>query len=110
MSLNGIWKVEMIGPDGWEPTSTAFLEEGTFRAASTGRYSVGEYEVSDNQVVISATGRQFDQGPTILGKQKENFDFSFKGKFEGDVIEGAAQDSDGDYQVSFRLIRLANLP
>ena len=34
MSLNGIWKIEMLGPDGWESVSAAFLEDGNYRAAS----------------------------------------------------------------------------
>lgn len=43
MSVNGIWKVEMLGPYGWESVSTAFLEDGKYRAASEDHYTVGNY-------------------------------------------------------------------
>ena len=61
MSVEGIWKVEMLGPYGWENVSTAFLEDGRYLAASQDHYVTGSYEVNGNRVRViehlDTTGR-----------------------------------------------------
>ncbi len=109
-SLNGIWKVEMPGPSGWESTGTAFLEDGKYWAASENHYMVGNYEVSGNRIEITATGEQRGQSRTVFGKKQEKLDIKFKGKIDGDVIEGECRDNASAYEISFQITRLADLP
>ena len=47
MSVEGIWKVEAMGPYGWEKVATAFLRAGRYLAASVEHYSTGAYETAD---------------------------------------------------------------
>ena len=110
MSMNGIWKVEMLGPDGWEPTSTAFLEDGKYRAASEKHYTVGNYELTDNRIEISAAGVAHGDARTVFGKKEKELDLKFEGEVEGDVIKGEAWDGEGAHRTSFRITRLADLP
>ena len=70
-SLNGIWNVEMLGPDGWEATATAFLEDGKYWAGSENHYTVGNYEVSGNRIEISSAGVQHGKARTVFGKKKK---------------------------------------
>ena len=46
--INGIYKVEMLGPYGWERFSTAFIEDGQYRGASAEHFSLGTYRVEDD--------------------------------------------------------------
>jgi len=110
MSANGIWKVEMLGPYGWESTATAFLEDGKYRSASENHYTVGNYEVSGNRIEISANGVQHGEVRTVFGDKRKEMDLKFEGEIEGDEIKGQARDDKGTYQISFRTTRLADLP
>ncbi len=109
MSTNGIWKVEMLGQDGWEAIATAFLEDGTYRAASENHYAVGNYEVSGNRIAISAAGVQHGEARTVFGEKKKELDIKLEGEIEGNEIKGQAQDDKGAYQISIRFTRLADL-
>lgn len=110
MGMNGIWKVEILGQDGWEPTSTAFLEDGKYRAASEKHYTVGDYEVSGNRIKISAAGVAHGDARTVFGKKQKELDLKFEGEIEGDEIKGQAWDDEGAHKISFRITRLADLP
>ena len=110
MSTNGIWKVEMLGPYGWEPVATAFLEDGKYRAASENHYTVGNYEVSGNRIEISTVGVQHGEARTVFGEKKKEMNLKLEGEIEGDEIKGQARDDKGAYQISFRATRLADLP
>ena len=110
MSLNGIWKVEMLGPYGWESVATAFFEDGKYRAASENHYTVGNYEVSGNRIEISAAGEQHGEARTVFGKKEKNLNLKLEGEIEGDVIQGQALDDASAHQISFRITRLADLP
>ena len=110
MSANGIWKVEMLGPYGWEAIATAFLEDGKYRSASENHYTVGNYEVSGNRIEISAVGVQHGKARTVFGDTKKEMDLIFQGEIKGDEIKGQARDEKDAYQISFRATRLADLP
>jgi hypothetical protein len=109
MSTNGIWKMEMLGPYGWEAIATAFLEDGIYRAASENHYTVGNYEVSGNRIEISTVGLQHGKARTVFGKKKKKLNLKLEGEIEGNEIKGQAQDDKGAYQISFRCTRLADL-
>lgn len=110
MSINGIWKVEMLGPYGWEPMATAFLEDGQYMAASENHYTIGSYEVSDRRVELSADGVQYGKTRTLFGRKEQNMGLKFKGDIDGDMIQGQTQDELGKFEVTFRWIRIADLP
>ncbi|MGI9513958.1 MAG: hypothetical protein ACR2OL_13730 [Anderseniella sp.] len=110
MNMNGIWKVEMLGPYGWESVATAFLEDGKYRAASENHYTVGNYEVSGNRVEISAVGMQHGKVHILFGEKKKEIDLKFEGKIEGDEVKGQARNDKGANHISFRTTRLADLP
>lgn len=109
MSTNGIWKVEMLGPYGWEPVSTAFLEDGKYQAASENHYAVGNYEVSGNRIKISAATVQHGETRPVFGKTEKNLDLKLDGEIDGDVINGQARDDSSAYQISVQMTRLADL-
>jgi len=109
MSTNGIWKVEMLGPYGWESMATAFFEDGKYWAASENHYTVGTYKVSRNRIEISAVGVQHGKARTVFGSKKKEMNLKLEGKIKGGEIKGQAQDDKGAYQISFRCTRLADL-
>ena len=110
MSTNGIWKVELLGPYGWEPVASAFLEDGKYRAASENHYTLGHYEISGNRIKISTVGVQHGKVRTVFGEKKKEVNLNFEGEIEGDEIKGQARNDRGTYQITFRCTRLADLP
>jgi len=110
MSVEGIWKVEMLGPYGWESVSTAFLEDGRYLAASQDHYVVGRYEMDGNQVRVRATTQSHGEARTMFGSRKPSMELSFDGELSGERIVGQAVDQDSKYTVTFRATRLADLP
>jgi hypothetical protein len=109
MSVNGIWKVEILTPDGWESMSTAFMEDGKYRAGSRYHYAVGTYQVSDNRVKVAGKYVAHGQARAMFGKKADQMDLEFEGEIDGDLIQGQATEGEGHYQVSFRARRLADL-
>ena len=109
MSVDGIWKIEMLGPYGWETVSTAFLERGRYHAASQDHYAIGKYKVDGNQIQVQATTESHGKLRTMFGAQAPSVDLSFSGEIDGDQINGQAEDKKAKYSVTFRAVRLADL-
>jgi hypothetical protein len=109
MDINGIWKVEILGPYGWEPIATAFLEDGKYRSASENHYTVGNYEVSGNRVEISVASVQHGKARTVFGEKKREMNLKFEGEFDKDKIKGHVRSDKSAHQLSFRTTRLADL-
>jgi hypothetical protein len=109
MSVNGIWKIEMLGPYGWESVSTAFLEDGRYQASSQDHYAVGSYVLTGSQVKVTATTYSHGQVRTMFGVRDPQMELSFDGEFSGDQINGQAEDKTGAYSITFRATRLADL-
>ena len=109
MSVNGIWKVEMLGPYGWESMSTAFLEDGRFQSSSQDAYSVGRYELNENQVKVNAVTHSHGQVRTLFGAREPRMELSFEGVVSGDQISGQVVDAQKKYSITFRGTRLADL-
>lgn len=110
MSLNGIWKIEVLGPDGWESMSTAFMEDGKYKSGSRYHYAVGTYQITDNRVRVSARYVAHGQARAMFGKKLEQADLEFEGEIDGDQIQGHATEGEGKVEATFRARRLADLP
>ncbi len=110
MSIDGIWKVEMLGPYGWEPMATALLEDNQYMAASENHYTVGSFEVSGNRIEMSAQSMQHGKVRTLFGKKEKEFGLVFKGEIDGNKIQGQTRDDIGKIQITFRWLRIADLP
>ena len=92
MSVNGIWQIEMLGAYGWENVSTAFLEDGKFKAASEDHYSLGSYDISENKVKMSTHHVSYGQARTLFGAKNKKINLNFEGELEGDRVTGQATD------------------
>jgi hypothetical protein len=110
MSANGIWKIEMLGPYGWESTATAFMQDGKYQSGSRNHYTVGSYEISGNNIEVSGKYVTHGEARTMFGKQANQMELRYKGVIDGDQINGQAFEDDSSYQVTFRATRLAGLP
>ena len=110
MSLNGIWKLEMLGPYGWEPYSTVYLEDGIYKGGARNHYAVGHYEVSDNKVSVAVHYVTHGEARTMFGKKATQMELEFEGIIDGDKISGSTRERGSDFPVTFRATRLADLP
>jgi hypothetical protein len=110
MSAEGIWKVEMLGPYGWEAMSTAFLEDGTYRAGSVSHYATGTYAADDDKLTVNAT-LVLHKGAsrTLFGQEGDRHEVRFNGRLAGDTASGDATDAAGRFMIRFRATRLAGL-
>lgn len=109
MSVNGIWKIEMLGPYGWESTATAYLEDGKYRSGSRNHYAQGSYQVAGNQIEITAKYVTHGKARTMFGKKVKSMDLEFKGEIDVDLIQGPARERGSNMHVVFRATRLADL-
>ena len=110
MSVDGIWQIEMLGAYGWENVSTAFLEDGKFKAASEDHYSLGSYDISENKVKMSTHHVSYGQARTLFGAKNKEINLNFEGELEGDRVMGQATDDQSKFFITFRATRLADLP
>ncbi len=110
MSLNGIWKFEILGVYDWEPVSTAFMQDGRYWAGSADHYTVGSYEVVDGGISAEVTAVMHGRATTLFGKTSSRFQMRFKGEASNGEIKGTASDAEGKFVVQFRATRLADLP
>ena len=87
MSCEGVWKVEMVGPYGWESIATAYMKNGEYFGAGPNHYSVGTYKQDGNNVVMSTTLTQHGTIRTVFGiKSPGKLHLTAKGKIKKDKI------------------------
>ena len=109
ISVEGIWKVELGGPYGWDVLSTAFLEGGKYRAASKEHFTIGTYEVDGDDIRIRAKVVQHGGNRSLFGTRGAA-QLSFEGKTDGDRIEGFATDHAGKFKTAFLATKLSTIP
>jgi len=110
MSAEGVWKVEMLGPYGWETMSTAFLENGTYRAGSAAHYATGTYTVEDGTLTVDATiVMHRGVSRTLFGQEGGRHQVRFEGNLSDDVASGLATDGQGQFMIKFKATRLGDL-
>lgn len=111
MSLEGVWKVEMLGPYGWENISTAFMVNGKYLSAGSEHHSVGGYEEDGEQVRIWAQTTQDGEVRTIFGETRKLLDIRIEARQEkpGEIAGSVYPADNPDFDVRVRLTRLENL-
>ena len=111
MSCEGIWKIEMLGPYGWETVSTAILDNGRFFAASAEHYSIGHYEEDSDTIKVFTRVTQHGKSRAIFGGERKEFDVRMEGAVKSEsVILGKVYPSDNDsLDVHLHLTRLQDL-
>ena len=111
MSFEGVWRVEMLGPYGWETVSTAFLLDGQYFGASADHRSVGRYEVDGDKLMVRARITQSGKVRTIFGETKQQVELRVdaKQKKSGKIVGLAYPAENRDYEVRVRMTRLEKL-
>jgi len=89
MSCEGVWKVEVKGPFGWESIATAFMKDGKYLAASANHYSVGSYKEDGDNLKLSVKSRQYANLRTVFGiKTMETIEITYTCKVKDNKITG----------------------
>jgi hypothetical protein len=111
MSVEGIWKVEMMGPYGWEKVSTALLKDGRFFGASVDHYSTGSYEFADNILTADLHLNQHGKVRAVYGTKKREMDTRLEGKLkkEGKIVGKSLAAGKKQFEVKIRLTRLGDI-
>ena len=109
MKLDGIWKVEMLGPYGWEAVSTAFLENGRYLSASQDHYVLGRYIVNGDNIRVEGDMHPHSEiiNPPDVSETKPVF--AFEGQASEGIIRGQVDDDQGQQSMTVRATRLGDL-
>ncbi len=111
MSVDGVWKVEIMGPYGWDQLATAFLNGGSYLAASANNYATGSYEVDGDAFNGQLEVTQYGKCRAIFGSKKRHLHIGLEAKVKKeDKIVGTIRSKDGKkFEVKMRLTRLGDL-
>jgi hypothetical protein len=111
MSIEGVWKVEAMGPYGWERIATAFLKDGRYLGASADHYSTGSYELADDVFTADLHLHQHGKVRAVYGTKKKEMDTRLEGnlKKEGKIVGRSQSTGNKKFEVKMRLIRLGDL-
>ena len=112
MGFEGIWKVEMLGPYGWENISTAFMVNGRYYGASAEHHSIGNYEEDGDAIKVSTKIVQHGKKRTIFGiENAESIDIRLEGAMdsEGRISGKSYPSGDDSFFINVRMTRLGDL-
>jgi hypothetical protein len=111
MNCEGIWKVEITTPYGWERIATAFMRNGEYLAASANHYSVGTYKQDGNNLVLSTHVTQYGDLRTVFGlKTSSKLHVVSKCKIKKNEIVGKSKArGKKKHDILIRLTRLDTL-
>lgn len=111
MSVNGIWKVEAMGPYGWERIATAFLEDGRYLGASVDHFSTGSYEVTDEAFTADLQLNQYGKVRSVFGTKKKHMNTRLEAKIkkEGKIVGKSRLAEGKKFEVKMRLTRLGDI-
>ena len=110
MSVEGVWKIEMLGPYGWEVTGTGFLTGGKYYGGSQQHYSIGTYETNGDKLVIKLVLTSFGERRILFGKSDVGLAVWYEGTLDGNTVFGHASEPESEFTVGFRATKLAELP
>ena len=107
--IEGVYRVEVLGPYGWEGFSTAFFNGGRYQSASAEHFSAGRYEVKGKDLRMTGTLTQHTRHHALFGKKKlDGLPITFKGKIQKGTIDGEAR-TEGRFRPKLRF-RFNKLP
>jgi hypothetical protein len=111
MSCEGIWKVEVKGPYGWERMATAFMRNGEYWAASANHYSVGHYTENGDDLELSLDLTQYGDVRSVFGiKSPDKLQIISKGKIKKNKIVCTTRAKGvKNFDILMRLTRLDNI-
>lgn len=111
MNVEGVWKVEMLGPYGWETISTAFMQGGRYLGAGIEHYSIGSYNETEGTLAVHTLTTQHGKTRTVFGETSKEIDLRIECVLEGrDTIQGKAFPAGKtQFDVKVRLTRLGDL-
>ena len=106
--VEGVYKVELLGPYGWECFSTAFVSDGRYRSASADHFTDGIYKVEGEIFSMVGNLTQYAENSALFGvKQASGLPIEFKGTIKNGVINGEANVVGGTrYAHRFRFNKL----
>ena len=107
-TIEGVYRVEMLGPYGWESFATAFIHDGEFRSASAEHFTSGTYAVDEEDFEMEGSLTQYVENRPLFGRTDlKGLEIRFQGTIRDNMIDGEArvvEDSRGSLR--FRLARL----
>ena len=111
MRVEGVWKVEMKGPYGWEKIATAFLKDGRYLAASVDHFTTGSYAVDGDTLTAEIQVTQYGKVRSVHGSKKRQLSTRLEAKIKKDGrIIGRSNPIEGKkYDVKVRLTHLSDL-
>ena len=109
--IEGVYRVEMLGPYGWERFSTGFVQNGHYRGASAYHYTVGSYKVEGKNFNMVGNVSQHGEQRAIFGLTDiKDLQVEFKGTIEKNTIAGEMSPKDDKkYAIHFRFTKLSDL-
>ena len=110
MSLNGIWKIEMLTTYDWEPRATAYLRDGSYWGAGSQHYAVGNYTVDGTKFLADITIINHGEPRALFGKKVDRYDIAVEAEMSDGAYTGVGKDKDGNHVIQYRISRLADLP
>ena len=111
MSVEGVWKVEILSPNGWEGIGTAFLRKGRYLSASADHYAIGRYKKRGRTLKLDLHVTQHGKIRTLFGSKKKHLDLEVDGKIDkaGKIVGTSKSLGSRDFDHKVRLIRLGGL-
>lgn len=111
MSIEGVWKLEMMGLHGWEHLATVFMQNGRYLSASAHHYTIGSYQVDGDSFAAQTSATQYGDVRTLFGSKKKKLKTSLKGKIkkDGRIAGKISPAGDKQYAIHMRLTRLEDL-
>ena len=103
--VDGVWKIEMWGPYGWETVATGILAEGRYLDASQRHWSQGTYSVEGDRIAIEATTNVHTGEGHLFGRTDRHFNVHIKGTVSGPTLTGEIKDSAMKFTVPMRSAR-----
>ncbi len=110
MSVNGIWKVEMLTTYDWEARATAFLRDGNYWGAGAQHYAVGNYKVDGTKFLADIVIVNHGEPRTLFGRKVDRYEIAIEAEISGDVFTGVGKDKEGNHVIQYKVTRLADLP
>ena len=107
-NIDGVYKVDMLGPYGWESFSTAFIQDGKFRSASAEHFTAGTYVIEKHGFEMEGNLTQYVDHQPLFGRKKiKGLPIKFNGGIYDGIIDGEARAQDGSkYALRLRLSRM----